>query len=148
MSGEHHELPTRLHHYILSSRALVLLTAPAIYAVAVPLLMLDLFLSLYQRICFPVYGIQRVARRDFLVFDRAQLRYLNLFERINCTYCSYANGLIAYAREIASRTEQYWCPIKHAKRLRDAHARYRDFLEYGDSAAYRKELAALREKLR
>jgi hypothetical protein len=35
-------------------------------------------------------------------------------EKINCAYCSYANGAIASVREMASRTEIYWCPIKHA----------------------------------
>jgi hypothetical protein len=50
-----------------------------------------------------------------------------------CVYCGYANGVIAYARKIASRTEQYWCPIKHALRIRDPHVRYAQFLEYGDA---------------
>lgn len=144
----HLRLRTRLHHYILGARPLVLLTAPIIYSVAVPLLLLDFVATVFQRVCFPVYGIERVTRADHFIFDRAQLGYLNLFERFNCAYCSYANGLIAYVREIASRTEQYWCPIKHAKYLRAAHDRYRNFLEYGDADAYRQELAELRKKLR
>ena len=81
----------------------------------------------------PVYGIHKVLRQDRFVFDRAQLGYLNLFERVNCAYCSYANGLISYVREIAGRTEQYWCPIKHARRMHDAHGRYHEFFEYGDA---------------
>jgi len=148
LRARHLQLRTRLHRYILGARALVLLTAPIIYLVVVPLLLLDLAITVYQAACFPVYGIEKVARRDFLIQDRAQLGYLNLFERLNCAYCSYANGLIAYVREIASRTEQYWCPIKHAKYLRDAHARYRNFFEYGDADSYRDELATLREQLR
>jgi hypothetical protein len=143
----HRLLRTRLHRYVLGARALVLITAPLIYMVAVPLLLLDVFASLYQAACFPVYGIDKVRRSDHFVFDRAQLGYLNLFERINCAYCSYANGLIAYVREIAGRTEQYWCPIKHARRMRDAHEHYPDFFEYGDADAYRNDLAALRVKL-
>ena len=59
-----------------------------------------------------------------------------MIEKINCAFCSYANGLIAYTREIASLTEAYWCPIKHAKRLNGSHPRYKDFLDYGDAEAY------------
>jgi hypothetical protein len=44
-------------------------------------------------------------------FDRRKLAYLNAIEKLNC---DYANGILTYAREIASRTEQFWCPIKHA----------------------------------
>jgi hypothetical protein len=94
----------------------VVLTAPVIYAVIVPLVLLDLFVTIYQRVCFPVYGIPKVNRGDYLIFDRHHLAYLNALEKLNCAYCSYANGLIAYVREIAGRTEQYWCPIKHARR--------------------------------
>jgi hypothetical protein len=43
-----------------------------------------------------------------MIFDRTHLAYLNLVEKINCAYCSYGNGLAAYLREIAARTEQYW----------------------------------------
>jgi len=143
----HRQLRERLHHYVFGARALVLITAPFIYFVAAPLLLLDLFVTIYQVVCFPVYGIDKVRRSDHFVFDRAQLGYLNFFERINCGYCSYANGLIAYVREIAGRTEQYWCPIKHSRRLQNAHEHYRDFLEYGDADAYRNDLAALRGRL-
>ena len=112
----HRELRTRLSTYLLNARPLVILTAPIIYAVIVPLVMLDLFVTIYQIVCFPVYRIPKVRRRDYLVFDRHHLAYLNALEKVNCAYCSYANGLIAYVREIAGRTEQYWCPIKHAAR--------------------------------
>ena len=63
-------------------------------------------------------------RRDYFVFDRHHLAYLNAIEKLNCAYCSYANGLVAYVREIAGRTEQFWCPIKHARRAIGAHAHY------------------------
>jgi hypothetical protein len=108
----------------------------------------DLFLSIYQTICFPVYGIQKVARHEYLVFDRRHLAYLNGLEKFNCFYCSYANGLIAYVREIVARTEQYWYPIKHAQRMRAAHDRYHQFSEYGDAENYQIELEKLREELR
>ena len=67
---------------------------------------------------------------------------------LNCSYCDYANGVIAYVREIGSRTEQYWCPIKHALRIRDPHERYLKFLEYGDAVGYRARHESFRDKLR
>ena len=136
----HRELKTRLSRYILNANPLVILTAPLIYAVIVPLLLLDLFVTIYQAVCFPVYQIPKVSRRDYLVFDRHHLAYLNALEKLNCAYCSYANGLIGYVREIASRTEQYWCPVKHARRVIGAHSRYALFEDYGDAEGYRKWL--------
>lgn len=45
--------------------------------------------------------LDRVRRRDYLVFDRAHLAYLNLVEKINCACCSYGNALAAYFKEVA-----------------------------------------------
>jgi len=139
----HRELRTRLSEYILNARPLVVLTAPVIYSLIVPLVILDISVSIYQAVCFPAYGIEKVRRRDYFTFDRAHLAYLNALERLNCAYCSYANGLIAYVREIAGRTEQYWCPIKHARRMIATHDHYREFVDYGDAEAYRERIAAL-----
>jgi hypothetical protein len=80
--------------------------------------------------------------------DRHRLAYLNGIEKLNCAYCTYANGLIAYVREVAGRTEQYWCPIRHARRIPAPHRRYAHFFEYGDAAAYRHNLSAKRHELR
>lgn len=125
----------------------VILTAPVIYAGIVPLLLLDLFLTVYQAICFPIYGIAKVRRRDCFVFDRAHLGYLNIVEKLNCAYCSYGGGVATYFREIIGRTEQYWCPIKHARRALHAHPYYHGFTDFGDAAAYRRELESLRREL-
>ncbi|MES1974027.1 MAG: hypothetical protein V4472_16330 [Pseudomonadota bacterium] len=124
------------------------LVGPVIYSLIVPLLLLDAWITLYQAICFPVYRIPRVRRADYIAFDRGHLAYLNWIEALNCLYCGYANGLFGYAREIGSRTEQYWCPIKHALRITDPHQRYYEFLEYGDAEGYRSRLEELRERLR
>jgi hypothetical protein len=141
----HRELRTRLSTYVLNARLLVILTAPVIYALIVPLVLLDLFVTVYQAVCFPVYGIPKVRRGDYLVFDRHHLAYLNALEKLNCAYCSYTNGLIAYVREIAGRTEQYWCPIKHARRVIGAHPRYASFEDYGDAEGYRKWLEQFKD---
>jgi hypothetical protein len=98
----------------------------------------------YQAVCFPIYGIPKVKRENYIVFDRQYLNYLNLIEKINCAYCSYFNGLIAYIQEIAARTEQYWCPIKHARRISKLHSRYQKFLSYGDAEAYRAQIEVVR----
>lgn len=134
--------------FLRDTPVLSLLVAPMIYSLIVPLMLLDAWIWLYQAVCFPVYGIARVERSRYMLMDRGHLRYLNVLERINCNYCSYANGLVAYAREVAARTEQYFCPIKHARRLFGAHARYHDFLDFGDARGYRSELFAIRAKLK
>lgn len=137
-----------LWRYLRGSRWSVVLTAPIIYAGWPVFALLDGFITLYQAVCFPIYGIARVKRRDYLVFDRTDLPYLNAIEAFNCFYCSYGNGVVAYSREVAARTEQYWCPIKHARRVRDAHARYPAFFEHGDAETFRAGLQRLREQLR
>jgi len=119
------------------SSVLNFIAAPVIYALVVPLVLLDVSLCLFQWICFPIYGIKRVTRADFVVIDRHHLAYLNGVEKLNCAYCGYANGVLAFAREIASRTEKRWCPIKHASRVKGVHQRYYEFYEYGDAESYR-----------
>jgi len=143
----HRELRSKLLPYLFGARPLVVLTAPVIYAGIVPFLLLDLFVSIFQAVCFPIYGIAKIKRADYLVFDRHHLAYLNALEKLNCAYCSYANGVIAYAREIAARTEQYWCPIKHARRVIGSHARYALFDDYGNGEGYQERLQKLRQGL-
>ena len=46
----HRELRTRLSTYILNARPLVVLTAPVIYALIVPFVLLDIFVTIYQAI--------------------------------------------------------------------------------------------------
>lgn len=136
-----------LLRYLLSAEWRSVLSVPFIYPVIVPLVLLDVFVTLYQWVCFPLYRIPRVQRSDFFVFDRTHLAYLNLLEKINCAYCSYGNGLMAYAREVVGLTEQYWCPIKHARKVLQAHPHYHGFADYGDAEHYRAELARLRADL-
>ena len=133
--------------YLVSAELRHLVSAPIIYSMIVPLILLDVAVTLYQWLCFPLYRIELVRRRDYMTFDRRYLAYLNLIEKFHCTYCSYANGLIAYIREIIARTEQYWCPIRHARKLLETHSHYAQFADYGDAEAYRNELDALRKSL-
>ena len=144
---EQRKLKTSVHAFFARSSFGAVISAPVIYSMLLPLLLLDIWISFYQAICFRAYGIARVERRDYIAFDRGRLAYLNWVEALNCAYCAYANGVIAYAREIGSRTEQYWCPIKHALRISDPHQRYYEFLEFGDAEGYRTRLAAFRALL-
>ena len=95
-----------LFRYLRRTRLLVALTSPVIYLGWIPFLLMDLFVTVYQAICFPVYRIPKVRRSDYMVFDRSELPYLNLIEKFNCFYCSYGNGVAAYTRAVAARTEQ------------------------------------------
>lgn len=135
----HRELKVGLWAYLKNARPLVVLTAPIIYSLLPIFILLDLFVSLYQWICFPIYGIEKVRRGEYLIFDRMGLPYLNIVQKVNCAYCSYCNGIAAYSREVAGRTERYWCPVKHAKRMVSGyHEHYDDFADFGDIEAFQK----------
>ena len=144
----HDKLREALLPYLGRSSWRSYLSAPVIYSLIIPFALLDLFVSVYQAICFRLYGIPLVKRSRYIVIDRHHLRYLNSLQRFNCVYCGYVNGLIAFVREVSSRTEQYWCPIKHARRVTGSHTRYSNFLDYGDGEDFEEKLEALREQLR
>ena len=133
-----------LGRYLSRDTLVAWIAAPLIY-LALPLLaVLDLFLFGYQALVFPAYRIPKARRSDYIVLDRGDLPYLNGFEKVACVYCGYANGLASYFREIAARTEQYFCPIKHARKVLAAHDRYPGFFEFGDAESYRLGLERLR----
>jgi hypothetical protein len=132
--------------YILEARLMNILSAPEIYFMIVRALLLDLFVTLYQGICFPIYGMPKVKRKDHIILDRHCLKYLNAIERFNCDYCSYFNGLTSYISEIGARTEQYWCPVKRASGKARPHSRYHHFVDYGDAETFRARFDELRKK--
>jgi hypothetical protein len=116
-----------------------LLSTPFIWLMIVPIVIMDIFGELYHRICFPLYGIECVKRKNYIRIDRHKLSYLNLKDKLSCMYCGYANGFLQYACEIAARTEKYWCGIKHKQGgsfIEPKH--HKDFLKYGDKNAYAK----------
>ncbi len=143
----HRRLKKRFLRWLVTDRPQNLITGPVIYSMIIPLAILDVFVSFYQIVCFPIYRVEKVKRSDYLVFDRQQLEYLNFIEKFHCTYCAYASGLIAYVYEIVARTEQYFCPIKHARKILGTHTRYRRFLDYGEAADYEARLEAFRVAL-
>jgi hypothetical protein len=143
----HRRVKMGVFRWFLTVRPQNYLTMPVIYGAAVPLALFDLCVSLYQWVCFPVYGIPRVRRGDYIVYDHQHLAYLNIIEKAHCLYCSYAVGMLAYAQEIIARTEQYFCPIKHARKVRAAHSRYERFLAYGEGDDFHLRLEEYRSAL-
>lgn len=126
--------------------ALHVVASPFIYAVVVPIALLDAMVSLYQAVCFRIWSIPQTARSQFLRFDRAKLAVLSPLQKLNCFYCSYANGVLAYATEVASKTEQYWCPIKHETEPSGVHKRYQAFARFeGDRHELARRWQALRD---
>jgi hypothetical protein len=143
----HRLLRRSIPRYLRESQIVSILTAPVVYSLIVPIAILDLWVSIFQSICFRAYGIARVKRSAYIVIDRQHLAYLNGIEKLNCVYCGYANGVLSYVREVAGRTEQYWCPIRHARRVHAPHTHYREFVDYGDAQGYHARLIPLREEL-
>jgi hypothetical protein len=143
----HKRLKTNFFRWLVTYRPQNLLTGPIIYSMIIPLLITDFFVTFFQLTCFPIYGIKKVRRSDYIVYDRQQLNYLNFIEKFHCTYCAYGNGMIAYVSEVIGRTEQYFCPIKHARKILGTHSRYARFLEYGDAENYEEKLEEYRQAL-
>jgi hypothetical protein len=135
---------TGLLRFLRQTPLTFVLSAPAIYGMIIPLLILDLSITTYQHICFRIYRIPRVDRSEYMLIDRHHLAYLNIIQKLNCMYCGYANGLMAYAREIAARTEQFWCPIKHAQLTLDPHHRVKKYVHYGDADTWTQNIHSIR----
>lgn len=144
---QHRAGAKRIRRYFSECSWIALAVAPVVYSLIIPVVLFDLFIWVYQATCFPIYRLPKVRRSDYIVIDQHHLKYLNVIERFNCVYCSYANGFLGYAQEVAARSEQYWCPIKHARRMKGAHSRYAGFVAYGDADAYVKEVKLLRQQL-
>ena len=143
----HRKLKTGFFRWLVTDRPQNMITGPIIYSMIIPLALVDLCVSFYQATCFPIYGIEKVRRGDYIVLDRQHLEYLNFFQKFHCSYCAYGAGLIAYIGEIIARTEQYFCPIKHARKVLGTHARYAQFLDYGNAADYDSKLEEFRAAL-
>lgn len=143
----HQRIKLGVFRWFLTIRPQNYLTMPIIYGASIPLLLFDLSVTLYQILCFPVYGIPRVKHADYIVLDHQHLAYLNVIEKAHCMYCSYAVGMLAYTSEIIARTEQYFCPIKHADKVLSAHSRYECFLDYGDGEEFHRKLEEFRASL-
>ncbi|MBU0960347.1 MAG: hypothetical protein KKH60_02385, partial [Proteobacteria bacterium] len=65
-----------IRRYINDATLLNILSGPVIWSCLLPALFLDLVVSIFQMICFPVYCIPKVKRSDYILFDRQYLSYL------------------------------------------------------------------------
>jgi len=123
-----------------------LFSSPFIWLPLIAVLFLDIMVTIYQAICFPIYGIEKVKRSTYiLVRDRNRLAYLDPMEKIGCMYCGYVNGFLLYAKEIAGRTEKYWCGIMHANKpgfkVQDDQVK-QDFARYNDEKDFKEKYGA------
>jgi hypothetical protein len=118
-----------------------ILSIPFIWGVIIPIILLHITMFIYQAVAFRLYGINRVHLRSYINFDREKLSYLSFIDKLNCVYCSYANGVFAYVSEIGHRTEYYWCGIKHSNQPNNPAYFYQGkFAKYGSKEDYDKVL--------
>lgn len=122
-----------------------IIVVPLISSVVIPLIILDIWIELYHRICFPLCGLPYVNRRQYIqIVDRAKLQYLNWFQKVYCMYCGYGNGVIRYWGAIAGVTEHYWCGIQHQKTPLFITPEYqKKFAAYGDKDDFKKKYCKL-----
>ena len=134
---------------IKRSRPINLITGPIIYSMIIPLLILDIFVSFYQWSCFPIYGIPKLSRKDFIIFDRQELRYLDWISKFHCTYCAYGVGVVAFVGEVIGATEAYFCPIKHKSKKIHAAQKPTQYIPFDEPADFdfNAHLAKARDKL-
>lgn len=117
-----------------------LVSAPFIYSAFIGFVVLDIFVEMYHRICFPLYGLELIDRKKYIKFERHKLHYISWLDKVNCAYCSYGNGLIGYVKEITAQTEIYWCGIKNPHEegfVEPEH--HKNFAPYGDQRAFQEK---------
>jgi hypothetical protein len=131
---------------IKRSRPVNLITGPIIYSMFLPILLLDICVSFYQWSCFPIYGIKKFSRKDFIIFDRQELKYLDWISKFHCTYCAYGVGVVGYVHEIIKATEFYFCPVKHKAKYASESQRNWQSIAYEQDPQF--DFAAYLEKNR
>ena len=114
--------------------------APLVWLMIVPVIISDIFLEIYHQIAFPIFGIRKVKRSQYIkIWDREKLPYLTWYEKIGCMYCGYVNGWLHYASVVAGRTQNYFCAIAHLESRGFVPSEYeKSFAKYGDEAALRR----------
>ena len=115
-------------------------STPFILGMVVPIVFLDACMEAYHQVAFPLYGLPKNKRENYIRIDHQKLSYLKPMDKVWCMYCGYANGLFAYAVKVAGDTEKYWCGVKHKQYNGDdfvPQPHQEGFLEYDDEEAYR-----------
>jgi hypothetical protein len=127
------------------ARLALAVATPLIYAMLIPLVILDVFAEGYQRSVFPLLGLTPVSRRQYIRMDRHRLGYLSPMQKAGCAYCAYANGLLHLASRIAAVTERRFCPIQHKPGDRfHAPPHHVTFAPYGDRKGFLARMAKWR----
>jgi hypothetical protein len=112
-----------LARYLQHSLIMGVLSTLFLYVCFLVFLVLDILVSAYQAVCFPIYEIPKVHRMDYFRFGPSKPFSCNRLERLKSRWCSYTNGLIAYVAEIAARTEDHWCPVDPFHKVPSPHSR-------------------------
>lgn len=113
-----------------------LFSAPFIWAPLPFVIILDIIIEIYHNVCFPIYGLKKVKRKQYVkVLDRGKLQYLSFNQKLGCMYCGYVNGVFPYFKEICNRTEEYWCGIMHEGKPMPGqeHQLQHNFAKYNDA---------------
>ncbi|MBU2566079.1 hypothetical protein KKG46_00795 [Patescibacteria group bacterium] len=121
-------------------RLLQYISLPIIWSLLIPLIIFDIWVEVYHRTCFYLYGLEYIKRAQYIAIDRHKLQYLAWYQKIGCAYCGYANGLVHYWTMIFAATEKYWCGIMHKKHdgfIPPTH--HKNFSEYGDEQEFNKK---------
>ncbi len=71
-----------------------LIGAFSTYLCIIPLILIDLFLYQFQNVYFRLKEIPLIERKKYVILDRYKLGKLTFWQKINCLYCEYANGVV------------------------------------------------------
>lgn len=89
-----------------------------IYSMIIPVFILDVWVTFYQWVYFTTMGIPKIQKNTFVVMERWDLSKLTFMQKINCVYCEYVNGILAFAKAVGNQTEVYSCAIRHNHALK------------------------------
>jgi len=125
--------------YLIKGKKLKhIIIIPIIASLIIPIVLFDIWVEIYHRLCFPLYKVPYIKRSNYIKIDRHKLNYLTWLQKIYCVYCGYANGLAAYWVKIAGETERYWCGIQHQRVDNFVFQEHqRDFARYGDQEDFK-----------
>jgi hypothetical protein len=104
--------------YVKARLLLLPLAVVTIYLMIIPIVILDACVTVYQWIYFTAMRIPKLKKSQFVVMERWDLSKLTFWQKINCVYCEYANGILAFAKAVGNQTEIYSCAIKHYHALK------------------------------
>ncbi len=109
-----------------------IISAMAIYSMIIPLFIFSIWTWIYQELYFTLQDIPKVSIKDYVKFDRWDLKKLNHIQKMNCVYCEYANGVVSWGKAVAHQTEIYSCAIKHRHLVRGQLEENEKYFKYSE----------------